>query len=33
MLCEFCQCKLKGFADSRIVVVQGNRLVACKDIE
>jgi hypothetical protein len=33
MECLYCNAPLKGFADSRVVVIHGHRCVACADIE
>jgi hypothetical protein len=33
MDCLYCNTILKGFSDTRIVVVQGHRCIACADIE
>jgi hypothetical protein len=30
--CLYCRAQLKGFADSRIVVIHGQRFAACADI-
>jgi hypothetical protein len=33
MVCLYCQAHLKGFVDSRVVVIHGYRDVACADLE
>lgn len=33
MECVYCTATLKGFADSRTVVLQGHKIVACRDID